>query len=135
MADRGEVSYDTWERWASESYVFGPYDSIVCVYGAIEGYDASTGDRETIAFLANSEDDPYDGYWRVVKREVYERFTGDVDRPQFDFLVGQPRSFAHPADEMLPPFSDWSVDVGSEVDSRSIREVHSYRPRPGQLGS
>jgi hypothetical protein len=78
--------------------------------------------------------DRYDGYWRVVKREVYERFLERDVGSHHAWLVGQPRSYATPIDELLPPFSDWSVDIGSTAAPRSIREVDAYRPRPGQLG-
>lgn len=134
IADRGEVDYATWHRWIAEDYVYGPYDAIVCVYGTIEGYDRETGDRETLAHLVDRPGDRYDGYWRVVKREVYERFVFDFGRPQFDFLVRQPLAYACPDDERLPPFSDWSVDVVADASVRRVREVEAYRPRPGQIG-
>ena len=129
IADRGEVSYATWHKWISKDYVFGPYDAIVCVYNTIEGYRQRTGDRETIAFLVNDDTDPLDGYWRVVKREVHERFPTDDDKPHVRALAGQPRSYGTPPDELLPPFSDWSVDLGAEVTPRAIREVDVFKPR------
>lgn len=115
--------------------VFGPYDAIVCVYNTLEGYFEGSGDRETLAYLVDDPSDEYDGYWRVAKREVYERFLATDPRPYRARLGGRPRSFATPPDELLPPFSDWSIDIGSTVSPRSIREVDAHRPGRRQLGS
>lgn len=135
IADRGEVSYETWQEWIADAYVFGPYDAIVCVYNTLEGYFEGSGDRETIAHLVNDPADAYDGYWRVVKREVYERYVPTDPDPRRARLAGLPRSYAHPPDELLPPFSDWSVEIGSTISPRSVREVDAYRPGQNQIGN
>ena len=132
IADRREVSYDTWDQWVAEDYVYGPYDSIVCVYNTIKGLYEGSGERETIALFEEDPNEPYCGYWRVVRREVHERFSATDFHPGRARLAGQPRRYATRPDERLPPFSDWSIDIGTTKSPRSIREVDVEAPTPDE---